>query len=100
MKHGGYKDTKELFALATIAEELQRRSTKETDIKWRLPEYRMLYISPCHLRETPRELWSVISKALGFTKSPKDNNDHSDRSSHASLDTSDSGDIEGMENRT
>lgn len=29
MKHGGYKDTKELFALATIAEELQRETPKK-----------------------------------------------------------------------
>jgi hypothetical protein len=80
MKHGGYKDTKELFALATIAQEIQRRDpTARADMKWRLPEYRMLYISPCHLRDTPRELWSLVSKMLGFIVS-SENGDSSDLS--------------------
>jgi hypothetical protein len=80
MKHGGYKDTKELFALATIAQDIQRRDpTARADMKWRLPEYRMLYISPCHLRDTPRELWSLVSKMLGFIGN-SENGDSSDLS--------------------
>lgn len=99
MKHGGYKDTKELFALATIAEELRRRNPKaRADMKWRIPEYRMLYISPCHLRDTPHELWSLLSKARGFI-SHSEKSDHSNRSNHtmsdASCHTLDSHDMEG-----
>ena len=83
MKHGGFKDTRELFALATIAGAMQKRSPEaRADMKWRLPEYRMLYISPCHLRDAPRELWSLLSKVLGFVIN-LENGDHSDQNMSA-----------------
>ena len=65
MKHGGFKDSKELFALATIAQELTiRDGPAGQDMQSRIPEFRMLYLSPRHLRDTPRELWSILSKAV------------------------------------
>ena len=96
MKHGGYKDTKELFALATIAQDLEKRSpTARDDMKWRLPEYKMLYISPCHLRETSRELWTFLSRTLGFRGSKPDLTDLSEHSSsRATVETCDSEETE------
>lgn len=66
MKHGGHSDTKELFALATIAQELQQRNSPEAakDMQSRIPEFRMIYISPNHIRDTPKELWGLLSKTL------------------------------------
>jgi hypothetical protein len=66
MKHGGHSDTKELFALATIAQELQQRNSAEAakDMQSRIPEFRMIYISPNHIRDTPKELWNLLSKTL------------------------------------
>jgi len=100
MKHGGYKDTKELFALATIAQDIQKRNPEaRDDMKWRLPEYRMLYLSPCHLRDTPRELWSLLTKVFGFLSS-SDNIDNSDHSHHSySSRTMDSGGSVGTEGK-
>lgn len=98
MKHGVHTDTKELFALATIAEELQHRNPEaHEDMKWRLPEFKMLYISPCHLREKPRKLWSFLSKALGLTSHHGDKSDHSDRTSDTSCHTLESHETDATE---
>jgi hypothetical protein len=63
MKHGGHNDTEELFALATIAQELKRRNSPEAakDMQSRIPEFRMIYISPEHLRDIPKEVWKLLS---------------------------------------
>ena len=51
MKHGGFKDMVELFALATIREDLKRRGAllgrteSMIDIQRRIPEFKMIYIS-------------------------------------------------------
>jgi hypothetical protein len=74
MKHGGYKDTKELFALAKISTELRKRSEKASlaadDMIRRLPEFRMIYISPHHLKTRPRfgsDIWSKLCSALSVS---------------------------------
>lgn len=66
IKHGSSKDTAELFALATVAEELRRRENNlsvesdpsvrlaAADMRSRLPTFRYVYISPKHLREVSR----------------------------------------------
>jgi hypothetical protein len=66
MKHGGHKDTKELFALTTIAQELQKRNNPVAAkyMQSRIPEFRMIYISPNHIRDTPKELWKLLSKVM------------------------------------
>ena len=74
MKHGGYKDTKELFALAKIARELaqRRRSSQQVieaadDMQSRLPEFRMMYISPKHLWKRPTmvgDVWNKVAKTV------------------------------------
>jgi hypothetical protein len=77
MKHGGHKDMKELFALATIAEQLQLRgnassvNNSETnraaaDMQGRIPEFRMIYISPRHFRERSKALWDRLRKTVMF----------------------------------
>ena len=78
MKHGGYRDTKELFALATIAQELRRRQRYDKtgnatdgadnlepsqDMLGRLPAFKMMYISPFHLKDKPKDLWRALYKA-------------------------------------
>jgi hypothetical protein len=49
-------------ALVKITRELEIRNSPEAaaDMKSRLPEFRMIYISPRHLRERPRGLWSRL----------------------------------------
>jgi len=65
MKHGSDKDLTELFALATVEQQLTQRGgttcQKQIDaarhLGYRIPEFRMLYISPHHLGEKRKELW-------------------------------------------
>jgi hypothetical protein len=61
MKHASHKDLKEVFSLAVIHRELQIRGRllpKEAqDMLQRIPEFKMIYISPHHLRDRSRELW-------------------------------------------
>jgi hypothetical protein len=77
MKHGGYKDLDELFALATIAEELRKRSreagttpmsvcTQEAamEVQQMLPEFKFVYISPHHIQIKNKELWSRLTKII------------------------------------
>eukprot|EP00930_Biecheleria_cincta_P055864 TRINITY_DN42115_c0_g1_i1.p1 TRINITY_DN42115_c0_g1~~TRINITY_DN42115_c0_g1_i1.p1 ORF type:complete len:715 (+),score=102.73 TRINITY_DN42115_c0_g1_i1:48-2192(+) len=66
IKHGSSKDTVELFALATVAEELRLREENlsvdsdpsvrlaAADMRSRIPTFRYVYISPRHLREVSR----------------------------------------------
>jgi hypothetical protein len=72
MKHGGDKDLDELFALATIAEELQARGETlnprgAQELKERIPEFRMIYISPHHLGEKRRALWHRLQHLYKYS---------------------------------
>lgn len=70
MKHGDFKDLKELYALATIAEELKKRGehigssrrSKEAALSMKscLPEFKMIYISPQHVLLKKKELWGKL----------------------------------------
>lgn len=66
MKHGGYKDMQELFALATISEELHKRgealgrSQQAQSMQDRLPSFRSIYISPHHIRSRGNELVGLL----------------------------------------
>lgn len=73
MKHGGPKDTKEVFSLATIAAELLQRATSQSesaasDMNRRIPEFVMVYISPYHLRDRDKELWAKL-RTIQYTSS-------------------------------
>jgi hypothetical protein len=75
MKHGGPKDTNEVFSLATITSELALRqsrcknATAECgDLKRRIPEFVGVYISRHHLRDRGSELWCSLPY-LTYTKS-------------------------------
>jgi len=66
MKHGGHKDSAELFALATVEDQLKQRG-REKDAEdsssfmvAQTPDFRFLYISQDHLRDRGVELWSVV----------------------------------------
>jgi len=66
MKHGGYKDMHELFALATIENELKKRGKANgghaaaEDMQRRLPEFRMIYLSPSHIIEKRINRWDHL----------------------------------------
>lgn len=71
MKHGGFKDLTELFALATIAEELKRRGERTgqqeaaTTMQKCLPSFEMIYISPYHiLLKNHQDYWSRMKKLI------------------------------------
>lgn len=73
MKHGGPKDTKEVFSLAVITSELllRRRELSEAaadHMSRRLPVFLMVYISPHHLRDRGGELWASV-RAPTYTRS-------------------------------
>jgi len=71
MKHGGEKDMKELFALAEISQELQARGTSNPaaaqHLKERIPEFKMIYVSPNHLGEKRRELWHRLAHMYKYS---------------------------------
>ncbi|KAG7349172.1 hypothetical protein IV203_011769 [Nitzschia inconspicua] len=71
MKHGGFKDLTELFALATIAEDLKRRGerTNHPDCAKKmqdcLPSFEMIYISPQHiLLKKNQDYWTRLKKVI------------------------------------
>jgi hypothetical protein len=69
MKHGSYKDTKELFALATISRELKQRrqmccQEAADDMQRRIPDFRMVYMAPQHLNQRPKEYWLKFKAAV------------------------------------
>eukprot|EP00929_Paragymnodinium_shiwhaense_P069097 TRINITY_DN34855_c0_g1_i1.p1 TRINITY_DN34855_c0_g1~~TRINITY_DN34855_c0_g1_i1.p1 ORF type:complete len:679 (-),score=146.27 TRINITY_DN34855_c0_g1_i1:122-2158(-) len=70
MKHGGFRDTVELFALATITEQLNARSVAldaaeaAEEMRVRLPQFKFLYISRAHLRDRGLELWSILRSKM------------------------------------
>jgi len=61
MKHSGSKENREVFALATIASEIKERSRSNRSgadyMAQRIPGFKMLYLSPFHLRDRTREVW-------------------------------------------
>ena len=75
MKHGGFRDTLEVFSLAEIAAQLQQRGATSKDaleaatfMRSRIPEFVGVYCSPFHLRDRGQESWmNTIRKgsALG-----------------------------------
>ena len=76
MKHGGYKDMIELFALAQISEELNLRgggdgnaaasaaSAAALDMQQRIPEFKMIYASPYHFRERGAAFWGSLKEII------------------------------------
>eukprot|EP00980_Cylindrotheca_fusiformis_P014000 scaffold3653_cov124-Cylindrotheca_fusiformis.AAC.3 len=90
MKHGGRKDLNELFALATIAHELRLRGSENhclevvEDMQRRLPEFRMIYISPSHIMERRLKLWDKLKT---LTESFSTNRLPSQRRSSIHVDT-------------
>jgi hypothetical protein len=70
MKHGDYKDMNELFALATIENELRLRgstngcSKEASDMQRHLPEFRMIYISPSHIIERRINMWDHLKSLV------------------------------------
>lgn len=64
MKHAGPKDTREIFSLATISQELLKRNELDphavSAMRQRIPGFLMLYLSPYHLRDRGKELWSSL----------------------------------------
>lgn len=84
LKHGGHKDSSELFALATIEEQLRQRAQQldaedaSSFMVSQTPDYRFVYISPDHLRSRGSQLWdlakdSVLSPQVKCqSNSPKD----------------------------
>jgi len=86
MKHGGFSDMKELFALGTIAQQLNKRGqhspeSKEASkaMKACLPEFKMVYISPQHVLYKPKAVWGKLKKLVKIGR------DRSTRESFASL---------------
>lgn len=70
IKHGGHRDTKELFALVTIEEELRQRGRElgaqreAADMQARTPDFRFVYVSQDHLREYERFVRQLPSAGL------------------------------------
>lgn len=68
MKHGRAKDSREVFSLALISRELSLRGAAHpkaaNDMRWRIPEFKMLYISPHHLRDRGTELWIKLKTSV------------------------------------
>ena len=66
MKHGGYQDLQDLFALATISDELRMRGERSGHVRQahhmqdRLPCFRSIYISPHHIRSRGDELIGLL----------------------------------------
>lgn len=81
MKHGGYKDLQELFALATVSAELKRRGqllgnpADARVMQDRLPCFRMIYMSPHHIMDRGKELVNVLQNFVrnwSMTSVPSD----------------------------
>lgn len=72
MKHGGYSDLEELFALATISEDLRYRGELNNcracaiDMQQCLPEFSAIYISPFHISKQTSE--EEVMRSVLFIK--------------------------------
>lgn len=65
MKHGSFKDTRELLSLVSIHEQLRLRGcalAKEAagNLMARLPKFKFLYISQGHIWDRAAELWNIV----------------------------------------
>lgn len=64
MKHGNARDTREVFSLVTIRQELVRRGAKFPEaaeyMRARIPEFVMVYLSPYHVRNRGSEMWTTL----------------------------------------
>jgi len=64
MKHGGVKDSREVFSLVTIRQELIQRALQSPEaaefMRTRIPEFVMVYVSPHHVRDRQTELWATL----------------------------------------
>ena len=83
MKHGGPKDTKEVFALAVIQQELRKREKHTHDqsaqkMRARIPEFRMIYVSPSHLRNRGAEFWNKLKCAVVLNRYTKESRKNSE----------------------
>eukprot|EP00928_Gymnodinium_smaydae_P003656 TRINITY_DN11298_c0_g1_i1.p1 TRINITY_DN11298_c0_g1~~TRINITY_DN11298_c0_g1_i1.p1 ORF type:complete len:661 (-),score=121.83 TRINITY_DN11298_c0_g1_i1:57-1976(-) len=71
IKHGGHRETKEIFALASISHQLRlRKQRKEAadasaEMEAQCPELAFLYISQEHLWNRSAELWSLLGTSIG-----------------------------------
>ena len=87
MKHGGPKDTLEVFSLAQIAAQLRERSHRKSSdsnnnndddhqkqveaaryMQSRIPEFVGLFCSPHHLRDRGQEAWNTIRNPSVITR--------------------------------
>lgn len=68
MKHGNHRDTAEVFALVEIHQGLHNRGIEHPeaalDMIKRIPAFRMIYISPHHLRNRAKENWNTLRKVV------------------------------------
>lgn len=68
MKHGNARDTREVFSLVTIRQELMRRgghfSTAAEYMRARIPEFVMVYLSPYHVRNRSSEMWTTLRGSI------------------------------------
>ena len=62
MKHGNYKDTREVLSLARIKDELSKRPDRRaaSNMQQRIPELVGVFIAKRHLRDRGRELWHTL----------------------------------------
>ena len=78
LKHGGPSDTLEVFALAQISDQLQKRGGSSSDdggdggeqrqaaaqyMRSRIPEFVGVFVSPFHFRDRGQEMWSTVRDA-------------------------------------
>ena len=72
MKNGSVNETVETFALAKVSRELVRRGVTRSaeagdaakTLRDRIPEFRSIYVSPRHLRDRGKLLWSILRRGL------------------------------------
>lgn len=73
VKHGSSTDTKETFALATLDEELRKRSSQSEKaaqyISSRIPKFSFIYLSPYHLykKKKTENIWKEIQRQSVIT---------------------------------
>eukprot|EP00928_Gymnodinium_smaydae_P003657 TRINITY_DN11298_c0_g2_i1.p1 TRINITY_DN11298_c0_g2~~TRINITY_DN11298_c0_g2_i1.p1 ORF type:complete len:642 (-),score=96.40 TRINITY_DN11298_c0_g2_i1:26-1951(-) len=71
IKHGGHRETREVFALASISHQLRLRGQRKeaadasAEIEAQRPELAFVYISQEHLWNRSAELWSLLRTSIG-----------------------------------
>jgi hypothetical protein len=73
LKHGGPKDLLDIFSLVTVQRELELRGMERplasTALLSRTPRFKMIYVSPHHLRDRGIELWIKVRRSVRGKKS-------------------------------